>query len=345
MNEKMQKIFAQIEDWAKKEDASTLSISEGKHNYVFLKGKVVDGLTSIFCLSAEYSQSLWEELDKGDANGIGHYIPKLGKFLGFFMYIPGITQARAESPENNISVFDVKMEIAGKFSHIIQRRVKAELDVSRETYVPTRSQEGEEEALAEYWTKGMETTIFWEHADFPASYIEFEDVVRVLLADKDIIKDIFDSKYRHSPKGESTYEWEKTKEMMRRYYAKKLETYVPRETDIAFKTQEQALKEAFAGKPAPKKIRMVVERSWNDLDFRMMEVIPETKDAILLEIEFDMGFAGWRFDGIETWSCKVVSPSEFIKKKYGKRIPVLRSAIPYSAIREIRYGKKVIYKK
>ena len=346
MNKKMVSIFTQIEDWVKKDGNNTLPISAGEHKYVFIKGEVVTGLVSIFCISAEFSKSLFEELNRGNADGVGHYIPKLGKFLGFYMYIPGITQGAPEIPENNICVSDVAKKIAEKFSWIIQKRVKAELDASQETYVPTRSQEAEEEALAEYWTKGIEETIFWKHAKFPENYIEFEDVVNVLLSDKkDIIENIFDQKYRHSSKGESTYDWEKTKEMMRRYYTEKMKTYIPRETDVAFKRQGMALKKAFEGKPAPKKVRMTVERTWNDLNSQMKKLIPETKDTLLLEIEFDMESVGWRFNGIANWDYKVVSPSNFVKKEYGKRVPVLQSAIPYSAIREIRYGRKVIYKK
>ena len=322
MNKNTEEIFKKIEDWVKKDDTQSLLINGIR----LIKEKESSEIISIF-------QSDNKIAENKSISFIGYYLPKVGKFLNFSMN-------QAGNPPNNISVFDIKTKLSNTFSNIIQSRINEDLNATGEIYIPTRSDKITKERLAEYWIKGLDYICFWKSSDFPLSYIEFEDVIRMVLSDKDISKEIFDKKYKDSPKNKEVYRQKKRIELMRRYYAEKLNSYVPRETDVAFKQQQQAIKMFFDGKPAPKKLRATIKCSWNNLDNK--EIFPKTKKPIFINIEIDMRKAYWQFDGLNKWAYKIIGFSRC--KDSEKKIPILSSSIPFSAICNLRHNRKIIFK-
>lgn len=339
--EKAEKIFKGIEEWVK-EGKENLLLSAKNYEFMLIKSQIKDGLITIFKLGDDYADSVMDELSRGHISVLGHYIPKIEKFLGFNLYLPGVL-AIDEKPKNNILISEVKEEIAGMFSDIIHSKVKEELDNGNEEFTPPYLEEYKKE-LANIWVNGFENVLPQEK--FPRGYVSLDDVTEYLLHGKDIIEKLFNKTHKDSYAGIGVYKREKNQENLRRFYKEKLKTYTPRETDIAFKEQQKAIQEAFANKRFPKTLRATIKLDWDNLSPRVKETVPKTDKPIYFEITLKTENLSWDFHGLSELAFDITSASEDLdKRNLRKWSPLYSSFVSFSAIEEIRYSKKTIYQK
>ena len=163
---KAEKIFKEIEKWVE-EGEGNLLLSSKNYEFLLIKSQVKDGLITIFKLGNDYPDAVLDELSRENISVLGHYIPKLKKFLGFKLYLPGDISIN-EKPKNNILVQDVQEKISERFSNII------------------------------YEETPIENARFISREKFPKEDISLDDVVEYLLHGEDIIEKIFDKKYKDS---------------------------------------------------------------------------------------------------------------------------------------------------
>ena len=162
---KAEKIFKEIEKWVEVGEGNLL-LSSKNYEFLLIKAQVKEGVITIFKLGNDYPDAVMDELSRENVSILGHYIPKLKKFLGFKLYLPGDISAN-EKPKNNILVQEVQGKISERFSNIIYSEAKKESDnIPREK--------------------------------FPKENISLDDVVEYLLHGEDVIEKIFDKKYKDS---------------------------------------------------------------------------------------------------------------------------------------------------
>ena len=174
--EKAETIFKEIEEWVK-EGEGNLLLSAENYEFMLIKSQIKEGLITIFKLGDDYADSVMDELSRGHISVLGHYIPKIEKFLGFNLYLPGVLTID-EKPKNNILIPEVQEEIAGMFSDIIHSKVKEELDNGDEEFTPPYLEEYKKE-LANIWVNGFENV--FPQKKFPRGYVSLDDVVEYLL--------------------------------------------------------------------------------------------------------------------------------------------------------------------
>lgn len=172
---KAEKIFKEIEKWVEAGEGNLL-LSSKNYEFLLIKSQVKDGLITIFKLGNDYPDAVMDELSRENVSILGHYIPKLKKFLGFKLYLPGDISIN-EKPKNNILVQEVQEKISERFSNIIYSEAKKELDNINEESPNVR---------------------FISREKFPKEDIPLDDVVEYLLHGEDIIEKIFDKKYKDS---------------------------------------------------------------------------------------------------------------------------------------------------
>ena len=326
-----EKIAKEIINWVKKDGEGVLHLSEGKYDYVFGKMNVVENLTTVVLFGNSYSKSVFTELEKGSAEIVGHYIPVKNVFVDFTFYSPVWDGIEPIVPANNLFSNKVKEDMSSIFLDSLKKEiVENRYSRSFQSFLSSKEINTEEEIFARIHVNGLYNVIRDETEWFLSTIqgrISFEDVIKFLIGEE-----VFAEKKNNFDDVKSSLQEQMATVML---YNERMRKYVPRETDEAYIRIRRAISSFCAEKGKnPKKIKVTIEDS-----------------KVSFNGEIEMENFKWYFNGFPLWQIKNPSSSQadsieyLFKKGLEWKMKLSESNIPYSSIKEIRYGRNIIYSK
>ena len=329
---KKEKIAKEIINWVK-DGEGVLHLSEGKYEYVFGKMNVVKNLTTVFLFGSSYTKSVFTELEKGSMEIVGHYIPVKNVFVDFSFYSPVWDGIESIIPANNLFSNKVKEDMSSIFLDSLKKEIEEnKYSRSFKRVLSSKEINTEEETFARIHVNGLYNVIRDETEWFLSTIqgrISFEDVIKFLIGEE-----VFAEKKNDFDDVKSSLQEQMATVML---YNERMEKYVPRETDEAYIRIRRAISSFCAEKgKTPKKVKVAIENQDSKISFNG---------------EIEMENFKWYFEGFPLWQIKNPSSSQensidyLFKKGLEWKMKLSESNIPYSSIKEIRYGRNIIYSK
>ena len=312
-----------------------------EYQYSFFKEKILKDCVTIFRIGSGYTRSIPEDVENNKINVVGHYVPNVDKYLSFKTYAPSFLESIV--PENNISISDLKYEIGEEFKKLILHEIEAEEE--SQDFSKTISSERIREILAEIYVKGIDKVLPIDEKVFPCYDISLETVVQYLIGED--TKDLFEEYREKSEKFRTNLKREVLK---RKFLLEELKTYVPKENEVSFKEIHEKISEFISrtGKE-PVNLRVKIEIDYNSLSYEMKRLIEKTDEVFKLDAKFAVKDFIWTSAGLRSSDLFDISGArkEFrAKTGSNRRIDVFQSwAVPFSTMKEVRYGRELIYKK